>query len=440
MPTPQPPAHPADPRHQTRRQALRRASRPPGSTHPTPGKRTTTTHPTTRTRLRQLPALSATALATAAIIAASTQTGAGAAEASVTGARPVTIAAAAMAAGTGAQASITVIAGHPGRHLPDPGTAGRSSPLRGVRTADTRTSPRFTKADWQHAIARLGAPGRGCYRASYPMLQWHASRCVTAARIPLAPAPLPRPARQAGPATVGNGTDYSAQVPGLISQATGTFHNVSPSVTEQGYVGGAGPLTTNAFSLQLNSQFFAGSPACHASGNPSGCQAWQQFVYTYEGCSGGVSCIFMQYWLINYDASCPSGWFTYGQDCYTNSNAAAVSGLSASQLATVALSGSAASGGNDGVSLSVGSGQATSVTNSDSKVDLAAHWNTTEWGVYGDAGGSEAYFGANTTLEAQTTLATNTMLPPTCLPEGFTGETNNLNLTSTPPASEHHQP
>jgi hypothetical protein len=79
----------------------------------------------------------------------------------------------------------------------------------------------------------------------------------------------------------------------------------------------------------------------------------------------------MQYWLINYDATCPSGWYTYGSDCYTNSNAAEVSTLTASQLATVQMTGSATAGGNDAVPLSVGSGTATSVTNGDSKVDLA---------------------------------------------------------------------
>jgi hypothetical protein len=40
------------------------------------------------------------------------------------------------------------------------------------------------------------------------------------------------------------------------------------------------------------------------------------------------------------------------------------------------LTASAKAGGNDGVSLAVGSGAATSVTNSDSKVDLASYWNT----------------------------------------------------------------
>jgi hypothetical protein len=297
-------------------------------------------------------------------------------------------------------------------------------------TASAATQPAVgTKAQWQTAIAHVRQPGIGCYRASYPVLRWQATRCVTAPpRVPLAP--VPRSAHQAGPDLVGNGTDYSAKVSGSIVQATGTFANVSSGITEQGYPGGTGTLTANAFSLQLNSQFFAGSPACSGSGDPAGCQAWQQFVYTYENSS--TSYLFMQYWLLNYDAGCPSGWTAYAGDCYTNSSTASVGTLTASQLATVQLSGGASSGGNDGVSLSVGSGSATLVTNSDSKIGLAAHWNTTEWGVYGDGGGSEAFFGSGTTLQAQTALTATSSGAPTCLAEGFTGETNNLTLTSTP--------
>src|SRR5262249_55027868 len=150
---------------------------------------------------------------------------------------------------------------------------------------------------------------------------------------------------------------------------------------------------------------------CAKAGNPSVCQAWQQFVYTYESRTTGE--IFMQYWLINFDATCPSGWFTFQSDCFTNSNATTVSTVTAAQLATVNLTGTAASGGLDAVSLAVGSGRATSVTNSDSKIDLAAFWNTTEWGVYGDGGGSEANFGTNTTLQAQTVITATSSAAPT---------------------------
>ncbi len=105
-----------------------------------------------------------------------------------------------------------------------------------------------------------------------------------------------------------------------------------------------------------------------------------------------------------------------------------MSAVTAKQLATVKLSGSAASGGNDTVSLSVGSGQATTVTGRDSKVDLAANWNTTEWGVYGDGGGSAANFGAGTTLEAQTALTSSSSSAPSCVAEGFTGDGDGCGL------------
>jgi hypothetical protein len=309
-----------------------------------------------------------------------------------------------------------------------------------------------TTAQWQAGIAHIREPGTGCYRASYPTLRWHATRCVTGRAVRLVPRPTPRSARDGGPALIGgNGRDYSAYVSGLISQATGTFRDVSSNITEKGYppFPRHTPLTANAFSLQLNSQFFSGSPAC--SEGSSSCQAWQQFVYAYNGCkttSGTiVSCIYMQYWLTNYDATCPSHWtpvtYTSGAIyCVLNSNLLKVSALTASQLATVQLTGSAASGGSDGVALSIGSGQAASVSNSDSVVDLASHWNTTEWGVYGDGNSSEASFGANTTLEAVTTLTTTSGSQPNCmkLKPSFTAETNNLNLASTPALGSEPSP
>jgi len=312
-----------------------------------------------------------------------------------------------------------------------------TSVIGGSALAATQPTAK-TMAQWRAAIGQVRQPGSGCYRASYPALQWRAVRCVAAPKVPLAPVPLSRSATHGGPETVGDGTDYSAAVSGLISKATGTFQDVSSGITEKGQSGGSGSQVANAFSLQLNSQFFSGSPACSKSGDPSGCQAWQQFVYTYESRSTGD--VFMQYWLINYDATCPSGWFSYSSDCYTNSNASTVSALTAAELATVNLTSSATSGGEDGVSLSVGSGHATSVTNSDSKVDLAAFWNTAEWGVYGDGGGSEANFGSSTTLQAQTALMATSNSAPTCVQEGFTGETNNLKLASTPALGSEPSP
>lgn len=295
--------------------------------------------------------------------------------------------------------------------------------------AASAATPRVakTKAAWQAAMSDIQQPGSGCYQAAYPVLAWHATKCVAAPKLPLAPTPYR--SGHPSPATVGDGNDYSAQVSGRISKAVGTFREVSSNVSVEGPPDGTGSPVPNGFSLQLNTQFFTGSPACSGASSPSSCQAWQQFVYTYSDASSGD--LFMQYWLINYNATCPSGWFTYSNDCYTNSNAAEVNVVTAKDLATLELKATAKSGGNDVTSLSVGSGSATSVSGKDTKVDLAAFWNTTEWGLFGDGGGSEATFGADNTIRPTTSITATSTAAPSCVSEGFTGETNNLTLAKT---------
>jgi hypothetical protein len=236
---------------------------------------------------------------------------------------------------------------------------------------------------------------------------------------------------------VGAGNDYSAKVTGTISQATGSFDLVRPGITETGQVGGQGGQVADTFTLQLNSQFFS-TLACANSSDPSKCKGWQQFVYETS-----TNSVFMQYWLINYSASCPSNWITFNSDCYTNSPAATYAGsaLTAADLPTTDLVGSATSGGNDQVTVSSGtSGQASDVTSPDNVVDLAKKWNTAEFGVFGDGGGSEANFGPQTRLEAQTTLASTSTGAPTCVKKGFTAETNNLSLTQTPSIATQSAP
>jgi hypothetical protein len=294
-------------------------------------------------------------------------------------------------------------------------------------TAFAASQPRsLTMLAWQAEIGQVAAVGSGCFQASFPVLAWHTVQCVTAPVRPFVPALATSPAGT--PNTVGNGVDYSAQVSGSISKATGTFTNVSSKISEKGQVDGSGSAFANEFSLQLNTEFFSGSPACAHAANPSKCQAWQQFVYTTD-----PNEVFMQYWLIGFSATCPSRWFTYGSDCYTNSSASELSGmaLTAKSLATLSLSGSAKAGGNDQVDV-IAAGKATLATGKDTKVDLAAHWNTSEWGVFGDGGGGAADFGKNNTLEAVTTLKATSSAAPTCVKEGFTGETNNLTLAATP--------
>ena len=285
------------------------------------------------------------------------------------------------------------------------------------------------QAQWQGEIANLPTPGHGCYHASYPALQWQATACLVAPNIPFAPH-LPT---QGVPAVVGNGHDYAAQVTGTLSKATGTFTHVTTGITEKGKVGNAGNNLANAFSLQLNSEFFSDPPACSGAAVPSECLGWQQFVYAFHY-SGNTNMVFMQYWLLYYDTTCPVGWHTDLSGrytfCYVNSPATSYGSLPADTLGQTTFVGQAASGGNDTVTLSSPSG-ASSASNSDSMLDLSAFWNATEWGVFGDAGGTEAKFGANSKLEPVTTLQGTSSSAPTCVSEGFTAETNNLSLTKT---------
>jgi hypothetical protein len=287
----------------------------------------------------------------------------------------------------------------------------------------------LAQAQWQGEIANLPTPGHGCYHASYPALQWQATACLVAPNLPFAP----HVPTQGVPAVVGNGHDYAAQVTGTLSKATGTFTHVTTGITEKGRVGNVGPNLANAFSLQLNSEFFSDPPACSGAAVPSQCLGWQQYVYAFHY-SADTNLVFMQYWMLYYDTTCPAGWHTDVSGrytfCYMNSPATSYGSLPAGALGQTTFVGQAASGGNDTLTLSSPSG-ASSVSNSDSVLDLSAFWNATEWGVFGDAGGAQAKFGADSKLEPVTTLQGTSSSAPTCVVDGFTGETNNLNFTKT---------
>jgi hypothetical protein len=60
--------------------------------------------------------------------------------------------------------------------------------IAGLAPAATQPAA-ISRARWQAEIAHVREPGTGCYRASYPALQWHAVKCVTAPGVPMLPAP-----------------------------------------------------------------------------------------------------------------------------------------------------------------------------------------------------------------------------------------------------------
>ncbi len=279
-------------------------------------------------------------------------------------------------------------------------------------------------AKWQQAMEQLRVPGKGCFTASYPKVAWLATPCKTAPRHPYPPA------RGHRPQTVGNGNDYSAQVAGQISSATGSFNSVTTGATESGEQNGAGSPVANTFSLQLNVAPFT-TPACSGSANPASCQGWEQFLY-----STTYNQVFLQYWLLSYNATCPSGWSTTPQapgDCYINSSGSSLPGsaLTVADLTSTTLTGSAVPGGNDTVVMTTGAGQATA-TGADDRLSLSQNWNTVEFALVGDCCDTQANFSSGTTVDVKTVVHSGSKTAPTCVLEGFTGETNNLNLSATP--------
>lgn len=281
------------------------------------------------------------------------------------------------------------------------------------------------RQEWQRAMARLPAPGKGCFRSSYPQREWHPVACATPPNLPYPPARGPRPQ------TVGNSNDFAAEVTGMISGATGSFDSVSGVTSETGVVGGSGPQVANTYSLQLNTKPFTTS-VCSA--NP-GCLGWQQFLYT----TGFGT--YIQYWLLRYNTTCPSGWTSFSFPppddadvyCYRNSLGVSVAAEPITNLATMTLTGTATAGGDDTVVVTAAASGTSNIANVDTVLDLASGWRGVEFITVGDCCGSQANFNAGSTLVVRTVVHNGTMNAPACVLEGFTGETNNLNLVGTPP-------
>lgn len=315
------------------------------------------------------------------------------------------------------------------------GAAWGMGPLA-AQTVDNPTPSAQTAATpdaWRAAMDQLPTPGEGCFTSSFPQVEWRQTVCVTAPQRPYPPA------LGSGGEAVGNGNDVSAYVKNKIATATGSFPDVTGVTSEKGDVGGSPPPKPNTYTLQLNTEFFT-SKAC---GGESGCQAWQQFVY-----SSSEAQAFMQYWLINYIGSkhdaCPSGWFTYSPDCYTNSSGVTVADgnrIPISRLVDLRVKAAAVAGGKDTMTLYNGT-TAYAVSGNDSKVDLASSWHVAEFNIFGDCCSTQAIFNAGSSLEPNVVIDDGSATAPSCLAAGYTGETNNLyfvatsthNVSGSPPA------
>jgi hypothetical protein len=270
---------------------------------------------------------------------------------------------------------------------------------------------RLAKA-WRTAVTNAAVPGSGCFTADFPSTTWKRVACTKTPNRRLLPAIPP------GGFVVGNGNDYSVETGTPTSTAVGSFPSIKGLKTE------TNDGAADTYSLQLNSSYYI-SPVCQSAQNPSQCRAWMQFAYSNNAPTEASG--FMEVWLINYGPTCPSGWGQYATDCVLNSNSVNVPNQKLSELKDIQVTGSAVAGGNDTVKITT-SKKAYAVTMLDSVVDLAGNWNTSEYNIFGDGGGSEAVFNTGTNIEVSVQVQDGSTKAPTCITDGFTLESNNLGL------------
>jgi hypothetical protein len=283
---------------------------------------------------------------------------------------------------------------------------------------------------WRETMAQIATPSEGCFHASYPSIVWKQVACG-AARPGVHP--VPHYYLFGAPQTAGNGNDYTLQTSGLITSAVGTFPTVTGVTSEKGVgvaaYGDGGILGANEYSVQLNTQFTSTTSACKSH---SGCTVWQQWVYATDYAEDGEGAIFMQNWLIGYGSSrCPSGFSSDGEgDCYGNSQVALPPDIPPADLAGLKLTATATSGGNDTAVVTY-DGDAYSTSQKDSTLYISQVWNTGEFNVVGDAGGSEAEFNSGASITVNLAVSDGSTSAPSCVADsGTTGESNNLDLGS----------
>jgi len=308
------------------------------------------------------------------------------------------------------------------------------APPRKVEIAKTREA-------WSKSMARLPQPKEGCYTAEFPRVEWKEVACGEAPKYPMIPA-----RGKPGHFVVGGGgsNDFSAHPTGTINAVEGTFPSISAGLTESGPIANSGPNIDNAYTLQINANQFKSS-LCPATSTD--CKGWEQFVYENNDTQRRV---FIQYWLIKFNATCPSSaWtqfqFTGDTDIYcfqSTTTSSLPAGLAVSGFGTVTFSASA-NATSDQVKIDDGLGhQATRVGSN--AVKLSEGWTDAEFNVFGDAGnsdgGGQAGFGSNSTIVVKTTVHNGTKNAPTCVSESFTGETNNLTLVGTAAISTQAAP
>lgn len=311
-------------------------------------------------------------------------------------------------------------------------------PAPSPAAAKETTKPRIaqTQEAWQAEMSRLPVPKKGCSVSTFPAIEWRQVACAPSPTYPQPPRRGPRPL------VVGNLDDVSAQAPsGFISSAKGSFDLVSGVTSESGPIGNSGPSIANAYTLQINTDFFS-TTICPAT-SPL-CKGWQQFVFENNGTTGRA---YIQYWLIKFNAPCPGGvgWhqfsFTGSTDIYCwKNNSSGVTTIPAqpiTNLGQLTMTGTVSAGSDSNV-VTTDPTHMYSVAG-DNAVNAAAGWKIAEFNVFADggnsSGGGQASFNSGSTVVPRTTVTYGGTAAPICTAQGFTGETNNLTFGPSAPTA-----
>jgi hypothetical protein len=288
---------------------------------------------------------------------------------------------------------------------------------------------------WRAAMAEKPPQEAGCYHASYPSLVREKVECAVAhAGVH----PMHRERGADEPAIVGNGADYAAQTKDKTFWAGGSFSDVTMgseySVGVQSF-DDQGTLGPDEYSLQVNTNDNGVTSACGHSTTFS-CHVWQQFVYATDydcdlwGCS---SAVFIQLWLLDY-GECPDNWNQESpgsSNCWVNAALLDAPRFSSTDLNNLSLHAAAHAGGQDCVELYDNTGEGWGACVSDTALHISSVWDQTEFGIFGDNGGSQAQFGFGTSFTQLLQVNDGSGAKPTCLKNaGTTGETNNLTAGS----------
>jgi len=300
---------------------------------------------------------------------------------------------------------------------------------------DQPTSPELLRQreEWRIGMAQVPLPKQGCFSTTFPAREWREVACVAAPNYPMPPKVGPRPL------VVGSGNDIAAQAPsGFISSAIGSFESLTNVTSESGPIGNAGPSIPNAYTLQINTNFFSNS-VCSGAAVPANCSAWEQFVFENNNVSHRA---FIQYWIIKYDNPCPSGqsWNAItlsGHDyCWKNNTggAVAVTSQPITNLANLSLTGTVTATSD---TVTVADGGTLFARNGDNAVAASSGWTIAEFNLFGDGGnsasGGMATFNAGADMVTRTRIVYGGTAAPACVAQGFTAETNNLSFGPTAP-------